>query len=287
MLACRCHGAVRAVCGKGQAGFTLIELMVSLVILAIVIAGLARPLLGAFSTASQARSSQGAQANVLRTSDQMQGDLLATRSPDRNTSKQRGVDSLKRGLLIDPQGRAVSDDPSDMGRMFDIYDVLAATPTMLRLVVEEDDTHVGSECAQWDVANTAATGRVSVRRRFFWTRNCTGAARTDTMLVPDQAFVPSFLGETRAAVPPVLSYQLVCSPTAAFCNGRYGSAGPGCQGWSATSAPGVARNLIVGVTIDLRSVEQQAGEAAGARAKSEITLPSRESTDYRRALGCG
>ncbi|MBC7645091.1 MAG: prepilin-type N-terminal cleavage/methylation domain-containing protein, partial [Thermoleophilia bacterium] len=270
----------------GQQGFTLIELMVALIILAIVVAALSKPLLGAFSTASHARSSEGAQAAVLRSADLLQADVLAARSPDRNTSRQRGVDSLSQALLRDARGSAVSDDPSDLGRSFDVFDILVASRTQLRMVVEADGRNAGAECVQWDAEDTARTRQVYLRRVLYSNRNCGGRVLASDTLIPRQPWVPTNIGETSASVPPVFTYHLLCNPDAAHCGGRFGSSAGGCRGWNSTNVVDSGLNAIVSLSFDMRSVEMHSGAPASSRSINQITFPAREATDYRRSLGC-
>lgn len=267
-------------------GFTLIEIMVAMVILAIALAAVSKPLMAAFSTASHTRSVENAQADVLRAHDRLQADLLNTRSPNRNTSRQRGVDSLTEALLVSPRGGAVSDDPADRGRTYDVYDVIAATPTMLRLVADVD-SRAGTECVQWDAANTAATGRIRVTRSVFPNTTCTGAAMSRDVMIPDQPWIATSSTDTRARVPAVFSYQSVCSSAGQFCAGRFGSAGGACGGWTSAAQAGSGLNTIVGVTLNLRSINLTSNSAGAAQSSALITIPSREAADYRRALGCG
>lgn len=257
-------------------GFTLVELIVGILLLAIALTFIARPILDGLGGSSHADSAAVVEGEISNTAAKLRRDLAAAGAPDRNPNDVRTVEQLHSDLMAAP-GTVTSDDPARAGARIDVYDVLAATPTKLQFRADVDPA-VGSECVTYDVS-TGAT--LEITRTVTAGTTCGGAVLSKDDLVPRQ---PRVAGVTPAGT---FAYDLICSRSAR--DGCGGSISRDCQpaATPSTSVAGVMRNAIVSVTLSASAVERRGNSYSASSEDVSAPLRSRESSFYRRALGCG
>lgn len=258
--------------GSTDAGFTMIEVIVVFLLLAVVLGFAFRPLLqglsGADSTQAQALASQRATEAL----ELVRADVQSAFAPDRDARHIRDVEKLRRALT-DRTFVTYSDDFSYGTRRLDVRDIVRATPTELhvRSDVLAADRNAPVECVRWQVP-PASSSTWWVRRTVYANERsatgtaCSGGTITNDLELPS---APRIAGRT---------------PTAAF---AYELLQPNCSTVRRATVTGLDLNRIVAVHVTF--------VASGARRKafaldtaSTVVIPTaRETTEYRRALGCG
>lgn len=260
-----------------QAGFTLIELIVVIILLGMAMALVMRPLLDAFQASSTGQSESSVQHQAKQAMDTIWDDMVRVMAPDRDPSNIRDVVLLHRGVL----GNTIySQDPRDGGAPLDIRDITVATAT--RLSVRGDFTQdPGYECVVYD-APAASSARFWITRTIWTTSGCGGTSRASYLVRPG----PRIAGRTPATP---FRYQLICSrdPQDGCGASSNAPAGDPCRPWTRTSASGAERNWITAVGVSFGAVESRGGGMAETAVTSWVTIRSRETSLYRRALGCG
>jgi len=258
--------------GAPERALTLVELVVALVLLAIVVGFAGAPLINGLRGSDDVQSRTQASQRASDATEHVRNDLAAALAPDRDARHVRGVEKLTRALL-EPGYRTLSDDPSYGARQLDVRDVVRATPTELhfRADVLAADRNAPVECVRWRAAAPTSPQYWLERTVYGNERLATGTSCAGTALVTDMELPPTDRVAGRA-------------PAATF---SYEVLGSNCTVTLASTVSGSDLNRIVAVRVDLVGVGSRRASVAVDNATSVAVLTSRESTTYRRALGCG
>lgn len=248
----------------------MIELLVAFVLIGIVLAVAAGTIMGGFSGAAETATSASARAKAAEAADRFGADVRGARSIGRDGAKIVDTSELVRAVTND------SDLFDIEGNRLDWRDVTHAAPDRFTFQSDVVDERAGSrsepECVSWSIANAGA-GWYLRRTTTAYTTRCATAGTVyedDQMTPPTNAPRPGSAG-----VPPLF---------------RYVMAQRGGQGCSSNVVSGpltsAARNRIIGVRMDFRSVVVNRGDASHAALMDEISIRSRTAADYQLALGC-
>lgn len=260
-----------------ERGFTMIELVVSFVLIGIVLAMAAGAIIRGFSGAAETSSSANARAKAAEAAERIGADVRGARSVGRDGAKIADVADLVRAVRTN--GPLYDID----GNLLDWRDITAAQPNVITFQADVVDEAPGAssqpECVTWSVAN--ATGGWYVRRvaRAYVDR-CGGVPggggtvrEDDALTSPTPATVRPVPG-TRG-VPALFSYVV-----AQRAGGRCRAVVLNRQ----LSAD--ERNRITGVRLDFSSIAVHRNDASHAALRDEISIRSRSAADYQLALGC-
>jgi prepilin-type N-terminal cleavage/methylation domain-containing protein len=261
-------------------GFTLVELIVAMVLLAIALTMVTRGLLDGFSSTSDAITEREAQHMVDKATQQLTQDLRSARANDRNVNDIRQPYLLTRAIMLGTAIYSGDCPPSATCKLLDVADVKAATSTTFEFMADVDTSSVGAECVTYTIPPSGATFwmRRAVTAYSSATRTCAAAGASGAYLIRPQKVPTSAVGH------PVFSYQLVCNRSAAGCSL---AGGPKCTPTTQTSVgSAVARNWITSVTVDLTSLVERGESRSIDSLKGTASIRTRENHDYRLALGC-
>jgi prepilin-type N-terminal cleavage/methylation domain-containing protein len=266
-------GTASTVGAGADAGFTLVELIVAIILLAIALSLAFSGLVGALSGGGTARNASVSDAAVYRTVAAFEDDVARAFAPDRDASKLRDPVDLQRALVEGTP--AVSNDPSEIGRVLDIDDVMLATRTRLQLRVDADTRRPGIECIEW---NAAAVGsEFVVTRTVLASPTCAGAT------LVEEVFLRAASIDGLDVNP--FSYELMCRQ--GLCAGSQAPPVAPCRPWTVEADVGPReRRWIVGVGASFTQVSGDGRQVSRTRANSMAGIRSRETAAYRRGLGC-
>ncbi|MCW2928035.1 MAG: hypothetical protein JWM86_2003 [Thermoleophilia bacterium] len=249
---------------SNEGAFTLIELVVAMVLLAMVLAMASGSIVRQFGGARTARSGAASDAAIARATNQFSDDVAGAMTPDLRDGKLR--DPVEYRAAVQRNETATSSDPSQPGRALDIDVVVTARGDQLSL---RRDVHrsAGVECVTWRV-------------------NPGAAYRVERMVDPAGACGRGSLGRTTMVSAPSgiagldrtpFAYQLICK-------GCPNGGRPTCRSWSAPAATTAQRRWVVAAAM---SVTDIGGDASTlARGSSRVGIRLRDTESYRRALGC-
>lgn len=286
-----CCGLSRAVAAHPESGFTLIELLVGMVLLIILLAVAMIPILDGFSGAAKNQSSAMSEQAVRDAVDSIRNDVAAASAPDRDPRKVREIWQLHKAMVS--TAPVISADPADGGAILNVYDVLVATPTDLQFQADvlKGAANAGAECVRY---TTSASGADPfwIRRRVYADAlpaaslpnvTCTGAVAKDDYVIERSKFIA---GRTPTQV---FSYDLLCSSDPVSGCGGASSEPASCSTWSsgAAAVTGVRRNWIVSVNVNIGATTQRQDAVSERSDSTNMSVRSRETSEYRRALGCG
>lgn len=282
-LPCLCprdHGTV-----VSQAGFTLIELVVAMIIFAVVLALTTHELVGGFGATASIMTTRKAEALVSHAADLMGDDLRSARSHDRN------FDAIRQPLLL--RKAIMRGDPithSVTGVTLDVADVKVAEPTRFGFLSNVKANPAGtpsvdpSECILYQLESAGGGWQMARYVNDYAGAGPCGTGGVKTVVIPAQ---------TTPMPSNAFSYTLVCNRAGVnglSCNGSVPAATPpgsgNCAPGAATSVSGTALNWIMTVSFDLSSLVERAEHNARDQLQDTIALRTRQNRDYLYALGC-
>lgn len=260
-----------------ERGFTMIELLVAMVLLAIALAMVSTVLIQALSGGSSGRAGSVSDAAVARTMSALQDDLGAALTADRRDARLRDPDEF--ATAVRTGAPAFSSDPSSPGAV-DLDDVVTATPTMLEMI-GDFAPNPGYECVSWQATTSSGSGSGSgyqLMRMVGPASSCgSGSISSRRML-----HAPAGASGVNAAP---FSYELVCNQTLCAADPGADASAP-CRPWITTGAVATARRRwVVGVVASLTQVSGSTNSAQSA-GTMKASITSRRSDSYRQALGC-
>ena len=267
---------------RDQNGFTMIELLVGMVLLAIVTAVAFRPVMDAFRGSSKAQTQAITEQQIQDAQEALSADLRIALAGERTPDNLPGVPELSRALSGRP-GTAMSARTGYP--LWDVYDVWYAgnDGTKSWLVVRADvSAQPGVECVQYMATlspQVSLTRTVSIWN--FVNNNAQascGGAQIDTkeIISPSQTAVG--VDVTSLFTLHELKNDAACTPTDI----------PLTQGVELNpfTAGGEELNRVIAVSIDLYSSRERGGQFSSSSRSVRISLRPREDATYRRALGC-
>ncbi|MCW2962345.1 MAG: hypothetical protein JWM90_2732 [Thermoleophilia bacterium] len=260
----------RAPISRQEQGFTLIELIVAMVLLAIALGMVSVFVLQSISGGTGARSGAASDAAIAAATVALEDDVAAAVTEDRRSNKLR--DRVEFAQAVRSNGVARSNNPSDAGRVLDIDDILVATPSELQLRADVDAA-AGVECVTW---------RASTTNGYRVERLVSGAGGCGTGSLSRRTHVSAPAGVTGLTATP-FSYQLLCHRSS--CPGSLAPASAPCRPWTSTNAAGGQRRWVVGVSARFVNVTSDKA-VAKASGSASIAVRSRDTESYRKALGC-
>ena len=251
-----------------ESGFTVIELLVVIVLLALLISVAGRAMVDSWHTGKRSSNTTSAIGKATIALDTMGRDVRATQSPARASSVANN-DQL-RGILL-------TDKPSQPL----LEDVRFAGPTRLQLRADVVQDAVGSPATYECVDYHLDAKRNLVRTVYSDWDTCSGATLADEILVDA---LPS--GEqSLSASNPLFTYTEVFNPLFAKavldpndCKTIQNQPGPG---------SGYLTNRIYSVHVNLQSfVSPDASTSGRVELADDFDIITRNSHDYMFAMGC-
>lgn len=256
-----------------ERGFTLIELVVACVLLGIVGIMITRSVMDANNGYLDSKSNSEGMAQAAEAAERLGADLRVARAIGRS------------GTVMDPSDlRDAIDTNTDLvdlatGTSLDWRDITEATPNSVTFqadVVDETTGGDSPECVRWFVSGTSPW---HVRREVRpYSAGCAGGG---TLLEADEMTQPttSRPAPGTGGTPRLFSFVLA---TASANTNVFG-----CTSMLFTGTPSPAqRNRITSVRIDFRSLAQRRNSAGNAALMDEISLRSRNATDYQDGMRC-
>jgi prepilin-type N-terminal cleavage/methylation domain-containing protein len=275
---------------RSDAGFTLIELVVAICLLAIIIALITTALVKVLDSSSRANERAKAQRAAVTSQDLLQDDLRAARAYQRDTATITSVDELRDDIYY------------QLPTAKDIHDISLATS---KAITFEADVFQGPgaprpECVRWYQQPDYSI----IREVHDWTSGCSNGSAPGT-LRQKMVMMPKPVALPLATTPPPVGYRLMwqrtrnaTDPDPANCFQSYltGAAakkdvtGAAANLGNLSSKTSRARlDAIVGVVLDLRAWAQRS-KTSTAHGDQELvafaTIASRESPDYHYGLAC-
>lgn len=259
-----------------ESGFTLIELVVAGILLALVVGVAASTIIQGFKGAADTAATAGGRSSAAEAAERLGADVRGARSTGRDGAKIVDVAELADVVREDDAGRVgVLYDIS--GNVLDWRDLTEATPNSITFQSDVVDEVGGAqsipECVTWYVAD-AAGGWYLRRVARAYSSGCSGGGRIhedDAMTHPTRD-----LPRPGTSGAPALFSFVVASRSGGGCASRT-SAGPLSRG---------DRNRTLGVRIDFSSLARNRDQAGRAALRDEFAIRSRAASDYQLALGC-
>ena len=255
--------------GRGDAGFTMVELLVGLVLATIVMALLFGVVLDMFGASERSAMDGKAQRSATHAADMLTADLRAMRAPQREPRYTGSPDNLRSMLLrgINPNG-------------YEVHDLLVARPDQVTFYAELVNTAGNStvECVSWFVRPDGGLQR-DVRRYAAGCPGGGGAVIQSELIMPP----PERARATAAAtVPNPFSFKLLRvantnDPDPSTCTTPPPAPGP---------LTGVQLDQVTNVDMDLRSFVAGRMASGDQHLQSSVTITSRQGMEYRYAIGC-
>lgn len=260
-------------------GFTLIEVLIGMVLSAIVLTIIGAALVSAFGSSERSALKSKAQRATSKASEQLTSDLRAARAPQREPRYVGSPDNLRAVLLEtkNPDGWLVED-------------IVHADSTSVIFYAELFNGQDGAECVTWQMTPQRALLR-TVRAH---SSDCVGAP--GTTLQATEVMPPSErrIASEAAQVNDPFAYDMLvqASPLDPELDARNCSLQES-QPAAGVDKPGTpvdeaaqSRNQIVGIRLDLRSFVHARGARGDQQLVSHVSLPARQSLEYRYAIGC-
>lgn len=249
-----------------ERGFTLVELLVSMVLGAIVLALVVGAIINMFGASERSSMRSKAQRATVNASEQLTSDLRAMRAPERDPFHTGSADNLRNLILFQR-------NPTNLL----IHDILEATGSRLVFYAELVNTSARAECVTWSVEPDGSLLR-TVRS---FSPNCTTAGvtlqSTQVMPTPERT-----RASASASVPAPFSYRVLVHPA------NTTTVRPDdCVATTRTSLDTpLARNQATAVELNLRSFV--AGKVARGDQEliTAVSISSRQAQEYRFAIGC-
>jgi type II secretory pathway pseudopilin PulG len=251
----------------------MIEVIVVMILLVIVLALAGRPIIDGIRGVDSVQSRASANAAASDAMERIRTDLELARAPDRDTRHVRDVEKLRRALT-EAGFVTRSDDPTEGARTLDVRDIVRATAdeVHVRADVLASDRNRPTECIAL-VASSAASAEYSLVRTVYADERaaaglgaCGGAiVETATLLGPSPR-VPDRTPDTTFA------YQVL----QADCTTR-----------RVASAVGSDLNRILAIDVSVIGTSTRRSGVGATNSSTVIVPTSRDTVEYRRALGCG
>lgn len=283
-----------------EGGFTLIELVVACIILALVLIILFAVVLDMFRSGERTRQRNKAQRHVVLVSERLTSDIRAMRAPNRNPKDTTGIEMMREGFTLSDQYK-------------EIHDILLAQPDRLVFFAEVDSVGESGtsadiakedlECIEWWVAPNQ-----SVRRTVYpYSENCSGAlAKSGSKLDEEVVPPPDAENATDDDFRSIFSYYVTEVPAGSelgTCEEQKigfeqpvqqvrpfgGEVGRGETPDGSVILPGYGPqqvDRIVAIELDLRSLVSVKGARGEAHFLQKLTIPSRQQYEFRYAIGC-
>ena len=262
---------------RSENGFTLVELMVATILLALIGVAVTTALVGVFHSSGRTHTRERAMQAAVHATDTLQDDLRAAHARYRDTAHVRSIDDL-RGVLLFGE---TPNDSTVAGGVLDMHDITRATAT--DLVFESDVMTEASgvtpvpECVRWTIDPSGAL----VREIYSWSFQCLALAApisTAVMMQPN--------GQT-GYVPKPFSF-IMLRQTQNPLNANVDVDPSKCITTPPVSATlnQLQRDQTTAVRIDLSSFLVERGARGDQRLQSTVTVAARQGYDYRFALGC-
>ncbi|MBC7644367.1 MAG: type II secretion system protein [Thermoleophilia bacterium] len=262
---------------KSETGFTLVELLVAIVLLAIIGVVISTVLIGLYHSSTRTHTRARAMQTAVHATDSLQDNLRAAHARYRDAAHVRSADDLRGALLFGEVPR----DATVPGGVLDLHDIAKATPTELifqsDVLTEASGVAVVPECVRWALDASGAL----VREIRSWSFQCQtlGAPRESAVMMPPnqqkginpQPFRYVLLRQTQ----PGLSTAVAVDPSK-------------CVTTAALSATlnRLQRDQVSAIQIDLSSFIVTADTRGDQRLQTTIAVGARQGYDYRFALGC-
>lgn len=250
----------------GEAGFTLIEVIVALVLTLLVLAFILGAVIDVFSSSNRSSANARSQKATVAAVEQLTTDLRAARAPERAPRYVGSPDGLRDVLL-----RGAS--PA-----LNTQDLLEARSNRLLFYAESISTSPREECILWEVRADGALQRTV----HAYSSRCAplGAVLQRTELMPARS--AGAAASTGAATP--FSYRMLVQP-----NPLDPDLDPSActtPAPRANLATALERNQVVGVDLNLRSFVIHREGRGDQELLSSVSLASRQGMDYRYGIGC-
>lgn len=274
---------------RRERGFTLIEVIVACILLAIVVILLFSVLIDAFRDGERARQRSKAQRNVTLSSEKLDSDLRAMRAPARNPKDVGGLEMMRESFTLTDQNK-------------EIHDIVLAEPDRLIFYAELDSvgeagTVLDMECVEWFV--TPVPDQALHRRVYPYSPNCQGAvAKTGAKLDEEVVPKPDAKYASDKDFDTVFSYY-VTEPGATpnTCTERKVEEVPALGAASLPTnpepgqvvLPGLGPQLldrIIAVEMDLRSFVSLKDARGESHFTQKVSIASRQQFEFRYAIGC-
>ena len=303
-----------------EAGFTMIELLVAMVLFGIVAAIAIQPMLDgvAGTSAGIARSESTRVSN--NAADLFRSDISAALSRDRDPRRMRDATKRKRAVTRVPF--YYDADNSNWLEPLDVRDIAIAERNRIRFEANVIDEAIspGSECVEW--RSTVVAARLTVTRQVFRdphfcnARIANVAASLPAGRIGDASFRSVTAPETQrfdvlnatrnqtvntgGQVTTIISNAPIGDATADLLEFTYDWLTPpgGAAGCTVRTVPAVDTtaappfnpyidpNRILAVRFRFGAIIQRRGESARTTAQTIVPIESRTSSNYREMLGC-
>lgn len=249
-----------------EAGFTLVELVVGMVLGAIVLALIVGVVIDMLGASERAGTESKAQKAAVAAAEMLTSDLRAMRAPQREPIFTGSADNLRNLILL---------DQNPMG--LQVHDLTFAGPTRVTFFAEVVNASPSTECVTWEVIADGALQR-SVRP---YAPDCGNGAVPP--LQQSQVMPPPERARASAAVtiPTPFRYRSMVQPTPATpdpdaCTTPVRS----------STASEIQRDQVVGIDMDLRIFVAGRVSRGDQELITSASIPSRQSQEYRFAIGC-
>jgi prepilin-type N-terminal cleavage/methylation domain-containing protein len=270
---------------QDERAFTLIEMLVAMVLLAIAVALVSHGVLSALNASTQSRTGAISDAAMARISQQFQSDVAMAETTDRIAGRIRDPFDLERAVRRG-EGVTTTDPTAPANAVVDIYDIRAATDDRIVLLADvlpdtsqDPSVDAPAECVIWDVNTSGSPARVHYTRTI--ESSCGGPVVETREMLSVPANIPGIDAHP-------FTYRLECHPSA--CPGNAAPDGPPsgrpCGTWNESTVTGKDRAWIVGVRMHVMAGAAEGHAASTTGGLVEATIRSRTTTEYASALGC-
>jgi prepilin-type N-terminal cleavage/methylation domain-containing protein len=255
-----------------EAGFTMVELLVAMVLGAIVMAFAVGTIMDLFGASDRATQNHKAQKAAALAADMLVSDVRSMRAPQREPQYTGSLDNL-RSILLDNSAPALR-----------VHDLLEATPTRILFYSELVQGNVGPECVTWFVIADGSMRR-EVRQE---NAGCTGGTATrgggSNVLYQSTVVMPKpevARASAAAKVPDPFSFNLLVV------------ANPANPDPSTCTTPSVKatlsalqRDQVTAINMDLRSFVAGRIAKGDQQLDTAAAVASRQAMEYRYGIGC-
>ena len=255
-----------------ERAFTLIELIVGMVLSLIVLGILFSVVLDSFQGADRSSARRKAQQSATKAADLLTADLRAAAANQRDPRFYGSPDSLRHLILQEDDGDGMS-----------VHDIVVATDSQLRFYSDVDSDTRGPECVTWEVVGGALQRSVHA---LDGTRygGC-GAGALALTRISETRVIPAPSSDAAVTPAPPFAYRMLrvqdpSNPDPGTCQtveSGAGGIGPNQR---------LARDQVIAVHLDIQAFVTRRGTSGDQRQRTTVSIPSRQSVEYRYALGC-
>jgi hypothetical protein len=257
-------------------GFTLVELLVYCILLLVVLGLIGGGIMLAANGFGRSVSGDRSSRQFDGTLDRFERDVANAQSYHRARSLVRDSVDLRRALVDGAQIAAPNHFTA--AAVLDVHDVKVASANELVVVSQVDGATTTPECVRWTIAGGAGNWRLDrAVAPSGEDGSCGGYGAAEQMANGNGD------GAEEAAAMPSFAYRLVCNG----CPGAgVAEAGGACGSWSASSVPANQLGWIVAAELDVAATAGANQRITRARGAGLVSIRSRETANYRAALGC-